>query len=441
MNTQDRKVQLNSESKSWIRKFLFIAVTFLIVTSIIAGTFAWYIDYKRESALLNLGKIELGANTTFTTTAPITNLIAGSPIVSNEISVSKKSDSEPIFIRAKLAFSVPPTASLTIQDYLEPIRENIEYNFNRINQNGATWSYKYNNYVYLVNTLDPSIMFSCTDTTLYNLTSLITLPQFLDQDDNGAQLGSSTNYINFNFAFEAIQSTNLDSYTFDDLVDLFDESFPPPVSETFVWDESTLDKAPSHRYLMNGNLNDSIGSAAFTGGSGTFSSGVYSIAGTTASTTLPDIATLHGKIFSISLWINMPSGTYTVFNDILSFGAMYTKTVPNVANTLRLEVNNSAGTSLNFYGNGFATESMGIGTSFIMGNGVMKHIAIISNGERFIAYLNGVKIASIRYSTDDWYLDGTFKLGQAGILSQIKDLRIYPSLLSVYQVTQIYNAG
>lgn len=446
-----------NDKKKFIMSFSIIALCAVIICCTIGVTVAWYIDYRKEDATLNLGKVELGAETVYETSLSLDDVIAGTEILSQPLKVCKMNDSVPIYIRAKLSFSIHPkyyknnmTAddSITLEfleRYIALLKSDTEFNFYRKAQgsggNTATWSYKYGNYVYLVySTKDEprenganengERMFLVSDTTEYILTKSITMPMSIFQDPVRTQFGKS---IIFHFAFQAIQAVELDDYKFSSLVDIFDSSFPEPDDQETDYEEKLLDSALERRYLLSSNLTDSLGGASLTGGSTLFNDNAYIINGQKQNTNIS--AYNKRNIFSVSFWAKLPTATYTAGADLFSFEVIdkdeYTQRIS-------FETVDTAGTLLDVKGGNIASEGVKqVATS----KTEFVHYVIIADGLRFEIYVNGERAGYMTYLEDGWELTGNFTLGDEGMHAHVKDFRIYSTVISDYQIAEVYNGN
>ena len=63
-------------------KIIFLITVFVVITSIISVTFAWYVDRKTDIGIIQFGAIEIDRTGSFFQTAAITNLIPGESFLS-----------------------------------------------------------------------------------------------------------------------------------------------------------------------------------------------------------------------------------------------------------------------------------------------------------------------------------------------------------------------
>lgn len=451
------------EKKKFIISFSIIALCAVIICFTIGITVAWYIDYKKEDVTLNLGKVELGASTVYETSLSLDDVIAGTEILSQPLKVSKMSDSVPIYIRAKLSFSIHPkyyknnmnaddVATLEfLEKYIAKVKKDTEFNFYRKAQgsgdNTATWSYKYGNYVYLIyskkdaldangkpqngNNVNNERMFLVSDTTEFILTKSITMPMTIDQDPLRTQFGKS---IIFHFAFQAIQAVELDKYDFTSLVSIFNSSFPEPDEQASNYEEESLDSRLERKYLLSSNLADSQNSVALTSsGQVDFVDNAY----ITNNKKLTTNVSVYFKrnVFSVSFWAKLPTANYSAGADLFSFEIIdkeeYTRTIS-------FETVDDTGTLLDIKGGNIASEGVKqVATS----KTEFVHYVVIADGERFEIYVNGERVGYMTYLEDGWSLTGNFNLGDTGMYAHVKDFRIYTTVISDYQIAEVYNGN
>ena len=89
-------------------KIIFLITVFVIITSIISTTFAWYVDRKTDLGIIQFGAIEIDRTGSFFDTVVITNLIPGESFVS-KISFKKTDRSSNYYSRLKIEIVVAPT--------------------------------------------------------------------------------------------------------------------------------------------------------------------------------------------------------------------------------------------------------------------------------------------------------------------------------------------
>lgn len=442
-----------SEKKQFFIKFLVIALCFIMVSSVIGVTVAWYVDYRTEQATINLGKVELGDTTVYSTTLNLGDVIAGTEILSAPLKVSKMSDSVPVYIRAKLSFSIVPGQGtpppVILLNYLQLLKTDTEFSFYRIAQgesgNKASWSYKYGNYIYLVHSVKDGAgvngandkgerMFVVDNEFEYVLTKSIKMPMSLYQDGRMSQYMKK---INFNFSFEAIQAVELSSYSFDDIVSIFNQSFPENFNESNSYNETLLDAGIVSHYMLNGSLTDSKGNSAMTGGTATYQDGAYSINGQKQELNITQYA--NKKKFSLSFYAKFPAESYTAEADLFNFEARdkYYETNEESYN-ICLKIMETTGETLDLRGGIIASEGV---VPLTVSRTQFDHFVIVADGLKFKFYKNGELAGFMTYLYEDWTLTGKLTFGDAGMQGYIKDLRIFDGVVSEYQVTEIYNGN
>lgn len=437
------------EKKKFIVKFTIIALTVILIVSIVSTTFAWYIDYKNQSATLELGKVELSENSVYTTSLNLGDVIAGTEILSEPLKVGKKSDSVPIYVRAKLSFKIAPGQNPSrfpiLYDYIDMLRKDTEFNFYRVEQgNGnikASWSYKYGNYIYLVYSIKDGPndngannygerMFPIKDDYVYTLTKSIKMPMSINQDSGRTQFGRS---IIFNFAFQAVQAVELVDYEFSTIQSIFDEAFPEDEEEETDYKEYIKDALLLRRYELSSSLNDTLGNTALSGGDTDYEEGAYSLLGREQSVNITEY--VDKSKFSFCFWAKMKNTSYTVGSNLLT---LKVRAVDESLVPLSFEACNTAGTLLDLKGGNFASEGVKqVATSTTK----FYHYAVVADGLKFKLYVNGELAGFMTYLEEGWKLTGEFILGGEGMFGLIKDLRIYDGVVSDYQVTNMYNGN
>lgn len=217
------------KSRTWA-KYLPIFIILLSLTVITGSTFAFFADRNIDNADITFGKVELSDGTNVGQTKVITDALPGTPIMDEVLAFAKATESQPIYVRAKLSFSLVDEGNETINAFLDELRNATADAMGiggQVAGTNAYWSEKDGNYVYLTDETGTDL-FSVTDSTLYTLTSTnITIPTSLTQGDDYSQYMQQ---IRFNFAFQAIQSTNIVG-TLTEKKAIFDEIFPEAVSE------------------------------------------------------------------------------------------------------------------------------------------------------------------------------------------------------------------
>ena len=216
-----------------------ILVILLSLTIITASTFAFFADRNTDTGSVTFNKVALSDGTHFGVTRTLSDALPGTAIIDDTLSFAKAVDSADIFVRAKLSFSYDGEDT-QVESFLDELRSAIASSMNisggAIGTTGAKWSDKIDNYVYLVNDSETLAFFDVTDSTEYSLTSEITVPTSLTQGDNYSQYMEQ---INFNFAFQAIQSANVGD-DFATIVGIFDEVFPLATSEIMTYSVAAI---------------------------------------------------------------------------------------------------------------------------------------------------------------------------------------------------------
>ena len=213
----------------WAR-YLPVLIILLSLTVITGSTFAFFADRNTDDADITFGKVELSDGTNVGQTKIITDAIPGTPIMDETLAFAKAVDSQPIYVRAKLSFSLIDEGNTTINAFLEELRTATADSMGiggQVAGTSAYWSAKDGNYVYLTDEAGTDL-FSVTDSTLYTLTTAnITIPTSLTQGDDYSQYMEQ---IRFSFAFQALQSANVTGSLVDKKA-IFNEIFPEYASE------------------------------------------------------------------------------------------------------------------------------------------------------------------------------------------------------------------
>lgn len=227
-----RNVKLNRRHNKYfaITKYLPIFIILLSISIILGSTFAYFTDKVEKESLLTFSKVELSSETTTGINGVIQDAIPGTKIVDGALKFSKSIDSEAIYVRAKISFSLPDDANEGMDAYVEALRNAEELGIITDEQNGAVWSEKEGNYFYLMEAVNEgfSTKLKKIDTIdTYILTESMVVPYDLEQLPNQAQYMEK---INFHVGFQAIQADNVTT----DLVELkqlFNQTFPEKENE------------------------------------------------------------------------------------------------------------------------------------------------------------------------------------------------------------------
>ena len=199
------------KSKVSTIKYLPVLLILLSITIMVGSTFAYFTDRKDTSSDLTFSKVELSSDTTLGIDGVLFDVIPGSRIVDGAVAFSKAIDSEAIYVRAKISFTLPEEyeddeGMLSIIDAL---RSATDFNIISTEQNGAVWSEKQGNYFYLMEATSegtPTNLKRVDTIDTYTLSNEMVIPRSLEQLEDNAQYMKS---INFHIAFEAIQADNI----------------------------------------------------------------------------------------------------------------------------------------------------------------------------------------------------------------------------------------
>ena len=192
---------------------------------------------------------------------------------------------------------------------------------------------------------------------------------------------------------------------------------------------TTMGLNSTTEYDCSGFCNNGTRTGTFTWTSDTpkyavstqFSSG-SKIASTTG------MITTANPTFTCSFWVNMPTGTYTTWADLVTFKG---------SAQFRMETSNTTGTNLSWYNYPIGTSS-GIGTNGSVSNNQWNHFAITCDGTNWKTYKNGVLASTVALSGTTWTPDRTISLGDNGMLMKMSDFRIYATALSASDVKSLY---
>lgn len=221
----DKKIK--NSSRFNFTKYIPIFVILLSVTIIVGSTFAYFTDTKQEESDLTFSLVELSSETTTGINGVIYDALPGTKLINGEVAFAKSIDSEPIYVRAKISYSLPSGASEGMEEVLKALRAADGYNIEADLPNGAKWSAKDGNYFYLLNSSDGMMVVESIDK--YVLTKEMVIPRDLEQLEGNAQYMES---VNFHIAFEAIQSDNVTSDV-SEIKKIFNNLFPESEAEKF----------------------------------------------------------------------------------------------------------------------------------------------------------------------------------------------------------------
>lgn len=215
-----------------ISKYLPVFIIIVALTIIIGSTFAYFTDSVEKQSDITFSKVELSSETTTGINGVLKDVIPGTKLVDGALKFSKAIDSEPIYVRAKISFSLPTESvgDANMEALLLALRKSTEFNVNDEPQNNAVWSSKQGNYYYLLDNNDKTKLKQVDDIYTYLLADEIVVPRDLEQLENNAQYMKS---VNFHVSFEAIQASNVTS-VLTDAAEIFDMVFPGVEAEIYV---------------------------------------------------------------------------------------------------------------------------------------------------------------------------------------------------------------
>jgi len=219
----------NSNSFAKVSKYLPVFIILLSLTIILGSTFAYFTDKVERTSDLTFSKVELSSETTTGINGTIKDVIPGTPLVNGALKFSKSIDSEAIYVRAKISFTLPNEYKddNDMKEMVDLLRSATDFNIVSEEQNGAVWSAKSGNYFYLLNSMDASKLTRVDTIDTYTLSNEIVVPRDLKNLLDNAQYMKS---INFHVAFEAIQADNV-SDVLSETKEVFNTLFPESESE------------------------------------------------------------------------------------------------------------------------------------------------------------------------------------------------------------------
>jgi len=214
-----------------LSKYVPVAVILLAVSIIIGSTFAYFTDSKQDEGALIFSKIELSNESTTGINGTLQDVIPGTPLIDSPITFSKSIDSEPMYVRVKMSYSLPSELQNDedMLEYVTLLREAKSYDVVATEQNGAVWSTKNGNYFYLLDSADNTRLKVVDDIYTYKFTDSIIIPRDLEQLPEHAQY---MQVINFHLAIEAIQANNV-SDLLNDTKAVFESVFPQNENEVY----------------------------------------------------------------------------------------------------------------------------------------------------------------------------------------------------------------
>lgn len=217
------------KQNSKIIAYLPILFIVLSISIIFFSTFAYFTDKADEKSLLTFSKVELSSETTVGLDGKLYDIIPGDKLVDGVVSFSKAVESEPIYVRAKISFSLPRQFANDedMQAIIKQLRNATDFNIKTGAQGDAVWSAKDGNYYYLVESGNTSTLKKVDTIDTYVLSDEITIPRDLTQLDGNAQYMKG---VNFHVAFEAVQADNI-SNVLSETKQVFNTLFPMPGDE------------------------------------------------------------------------------------------------------------------------------------------------------------------------------------------------------------------
>lgn len=221
-----RKKQVN------VSKYLPVFIILLSLTIILGSTFAYFTDKIESDSSLNFSKVELSDESNVGINGTIMDVMPGQVLVDTPITFSKSIDSEDIYVRAKLSFSIPDEwkEDVLMQQYLDGIRRSNMFDIETQVQNGAVWSKKQGNYFYLLDNGNVNNLKRVDDIFTYKLSDAIVVPRDLEALEDNYQYMKS---INFHIAIQAVQASSV-SGLLSDATELFNSVFPESEDEKLV---------------------------------------------------------------------------------------------------------------------------------------------------------------------------------------------------------------
>lgn len=238
MGNRVKTKQLNTKNK--FNKYLPVCIILCLCTIIIVSTFTLFTHTDNKGSNIKLSKVELSSETTIGVNGLLEDVLPGMPLIDGQIAFSKAPDSEPLYVRAKLSFSLHKDYQndTAMQEYIDELRKSANFNIITHEQHGAVWSMKKGNYFYLLNKADTSQLKRVDNLETYVLSNEIVFPTDMKQLPNQAQ---GMKKINFHVAFEAIQADYIDP-TLENNMELFDITFPAIESELYEPQEEGIDE-------------------------------------------------------------------------------------------------------------------------------------------------------------------------------------------------------
>lgn len=216
-------------------KYLPVVIILLALTIIVSSTLAYFTDRVQDDSILTFSKVELSAGTTLGVDGILNDVIPGSKLVDGAVSFSKEIDSEAIYVRAKVSFSIPAENKddETLKWLVNELRSATQFNIQGNQPNNAKWSAKDGNYFYLLDANNETKLMRVDTIDTYVLSSEMIVPRDLENLPDNVQYMKS---VNFHIAFEAIQANNV-SNVLAETKETFNEVFPARANEIYVVEE------------------------------------------------------------------------------------------------------------------------------------------------------------------------------------------------------------
>ena len=132
--------------------------------------------------------------------------------------------------------------------------------------------------------------------------------------------------------------------------------------------------------------------------------------------------------FTVNLWLNSPSATFTQWADVIIF---------NGNKQIRLETSNTAGTTFTWFNYPLGT-SGGISCAANISHDTWHMLTLTCDGTKFSSFCDGIFIASVNVSGTEWVPDGTISIGDSGMTIKLSDIKIYTIALSANQIKELF---
>lgn len=141
------------------------------------------------------------------------------------------------------------------------------------------------------------------------------------------------------------------------------------------------------------------------------------------------------NILTCCLWFKLtPDSTFTAWQDLCSFGVK--KVSSGSTGSMRLEVQNAAGSSVRWYANGLmATDTVSQTGNTTLGQ--WYHMALVITPTKSYTYFNGAYLGEWTLN-NDFAFSGNIAIGDTGnIYCTLADFRVYDEALSAKQIKEI----